>query len=162
MTQQNPDDPNRPQPFMPCYRPEPPKTELATLGRILGLSGLMLFFFPIIGSTACPLTIIGLVLSCASRSRGFTPRFPLGLATAGIWCSAVGLGICTLWIVDTGHRRSDRSRHEILISQDQTAPHTPPTDRCSAAPSPRPWSRHALDSVAASPGDTHSATDYGR
>jgi Mycobacterium membrane protein len=86
----------------------PPQNGLGTAGFVLGLIGLIFSPIPLIGVVAWPLVILGLIFSLVGVSRARNRRATnLGLAVAGVVCSAIGLVICILWVVAFGKAVED-------------------------------------------------------
>jgi hypothetical protein len=80
--------------------PPQPRNGYGNAALVLGITGLVFSFIPLIGVIAWPLVILGLILGIIGiliANRGDATN--RGAAIAGTACSAFGLLICTLWMV---------------------------------------------------------------
>ena len=84
--------PQAPPPPPPGAGPGLPQQQgnpgLAIAGFVVGLIGLLLFWFTFVGLVV---SIIGLILSIIGRRQAVERGAPTGLATAGLICSIIGV-----------------------------------------------------------------------
>lgn len=81
----------------------PPASGLAVASLVLGITGLLFSWIPLIGIVAWPLVIVGLVLgfiALPTINRG--ERSGYGLAIAGMITAGVGLLICLAYLLFFG------------------------------------------------------------
>lgn len=96
--------------YPPPYEPQPyyghiapPASGLAIASLVLGITGLLFSWIPLIGIIAWPMVIVGLVLGFIAMptiNRG--ERSGFGLAIAGLITSGVGLLICAAYLLFFG------------------------------------------------------------